>query len=100
MPFTSETARIAGKKGSRNGVRNQKSKAWEALSESITGNDADKFRKHMDHLWETSPDKAADLFLKTLEYFRPKQSRVEAVVDNEMIIEVRHVDSLRDPPTN
>ena len=38
---------------------------------------------------------AAELFLKTLEYFRPKQSRVEAVVDTEMIIEVRHVESAK-----
>ena len=52
MPFTSETARLAGMKGSRNGV-------------------------------------------KTLDFFKPKMSRVMGVVDNEMVIEVRHIESVK-----
>ena len=65
---------------------------------SITGGQADNFNQFMDELWDGDKQdrmKAAELFLKTLEYFRPKQSRVEAVVDNEMIIEIRHVESVK-----
>ena len=69
MPFQKGCKKTGGK---QKGSKNQKTKAWEALSESITGNDADNFRKHMDHLWKTSPHKAAELFLKTLEFFKPK----------------------------
>jgi len=75
-------------------VRNQKSKAWEALSESITGGQAEKFQEFMNELWAGDKQdrvKAAELFLKTLEYFRPKMSRVMGDVDTEMIIEVRHI---------
>ncbi len=89
MPFQK------GNSGRPKGSKGKKTVAWEALAESITGNDADKFRKHMDHLWETSPDKAAELFLKTLDFFKPKMSRVMGVVDTEMIIEVRHVESVK-----
>ncbi len=98
MPFTSETARLAGKKGSRNGIKNQRTKQWAELSESITGGHADNFNRFMNELWEGDKQdrmKAAELFLKTMEFFKPKMSRVMGVVDTEMIIEVRHVESVK-----
>ena len=52
----------------------------------------------MDELWEGEKHdklKAAELFLKTMEFFRPKMSRVFSAIDNEMIIEVRHVESVK-----
>jgi len=47
----------------------------------------------MNELWDGDKHdrlKAAELFLKTMEFFRPKMSRVMGVVDTEMIIEVRN----------
>ena len=52
MAFTSETARLAGKQGSRNRIKNQKTKAWKKLSESITGGHADNFNQFMNELWD------------------------------------------------
>ena len=52
----------------------------------------------MDELWDSDKHdrlKAAELFLKTMDFFKPKMSRVMGVVDNEMIIEVRHVESVK-----
>jgi len=52
----------------------------------------------MNELWDGDKRdryKASELFLKTLEFFRPKMSRVMGVVDNEMTIEVRHVESVK-----
>jgi len=52
----------------------------------------------MNELWEGDKQdklKAAELFLKTMEFFRPKMSRVMGVVDTEMIIEVRHAESVK-----
>ena len=52
----------------------------------------------MNELWEGDKQdklKAAELFLKTMEFFRSKMSRVMGVVDNEMIIEVRHIESVK-----
>ena len=50
----------------------------------------------MNELWAGDKQdryKAAELFLKTLDFFKPKMSRVMGVVDTEMIIEVRHIES-------
>ena len=52
----------------------------------------------MNELWDGDKQdriKAAELFLKTMEFFKPKMSRVMGVVDNEMMIEVRHVESVK-----
>ena len=75
MAFTSETARLAGRKGSRNGVKNQKTVAWETLSESITRQHAEKFNEYMNNLWRGDDNdkfKAAQLYLKTLDFFKTK----------------------------
>ena len=80
-------------KGSRNGIKNKKTIAWEALSESITGCQAERFNDFLNELWDgTKQDqyKAAELFLKTCDFFRPKMSRVEAVADKEVTVVVRY----------
>ena len=45
MPFQ------IGNSGRPKGLKNQKTKAWEALSESITGGQAEKFQEFMNELW-------------------------------------------------
>ena len=92
MPFQ------IGNSGRPKGSKNQKTKAWQSLSESITGGHADNFNQFMNELWEGDKKdrmKTAELFLKTMEFFRPKMSRVMGVVDTEMIIEVRQVESVK-----
>lgn len=52
----------------------------------------------MNELWAGDKQdrmKTAELFLKTMEFFRPKMSRVFSSIDNEIIIEVRHVESVK-----
>ena len=61
-PFQKGRKKTGGK---RKGSKNQKSKAWQALSESITGGHADNFNQFMDELWDGDKQdryKAADCF--------------------------------------
>jgi len=54
--------------------------------------------RYMNELWAGDKQdrmKTAELFLKTMEFFRPKMSRVFSSIDNEIIIEVRHVESVK-----
>ena len=76
-------------KGKPKGAKGVKTQQWNALADSITGEQAGKFADHMNALWDgTSQDKnqAAELFIKTVEYFKPKQSRVEAVVSGDLSV--------------
>lgn len=58
--------------GRPKGSKNEKTKEWETLGESITTKHADRFNRIMD---EANDEKFASLYLQTLEYFKPKQSR-------------------------
>lgn len=73
--------------GRPKGTKNERTKQWEALADSICGEQADMFSKYIKKLWESDNEKkqalAADLYLKTVEYFKPKQSRVESDVKIE-----------------
>ncbi len=73
--------------GKPKGIKSAKTAQWEALAESITTTQAEKFAQYMDELWLSSDPKAkytaAELYLKTLEYFKPKYSRVESKVEFE-----------------
>lgn len=69
-----------GNKGKPVGAVGKKTAQWEALAESITGEQAEKFSSYMAELWDGGKDQkreAAELYLKTVEYFKPKQSRVD-----------------------
>ena len=84
MPFTSETAAAAGRKSSNKGQKQAKTKQWEALGEIICGAHAERFMNYMNNLWDgdqKSQDKAANLYLQTVEYFRPKLARTESDVN-------------------
>ena len=58
-----------GNKGKPVGAVGKKTAQWEALAESITGLQAEKFSDYISDLWEgTKEDKkeAAELYLKTV----------------------------------
>ena len=80
-----------GNKGKPKGVKHKKTLQWEALSESLTGDQSDKFSMLMNKLWDGTIQEqlqAAELYIKMVEYFKPKQSRVINNQENEMIIKV------------
>lgn len=72
-------------KGKEKGVKHNKTQQWEELAESITTTQAEYFSRYMANLWTSADPKhhatAAELYLKTLEYFKPKYSRVESSVE-------------------
>lgn len=73
MPFKK------GHNGHRKGAKGKKTAQWDELAESITGEQADHFSNYMAELWGGGKDskrEAAELYLKTVEYFKPKQARV------------------------
>ena len=75
-------------KGKPKGAKGKKTEQWEQLAETLTGEQSDEFAKFMGELWSGGKDdklKAADLYIKMVEYFKPKQSRVDtnvSLVDN------------------
>ena len=83
---------MPGNPGRRKGSRNTRTLQWEGLGKALTDQHADKFNALLDRLW-ASPDvndqvRAAELFLKMAEYFRPKLQRTAVEVDAG---EQRHV---------
>ncbi|MFY0653313.1 MAG: hypothetical protein JXQ96_14820 [Cyclobacteriaceae bacterium] len=83
MPFKK------GHKGHRKGAKGKKTEQWEAIGEAISGRHAENFNDFMDELWEgdfTKKSEAAELYLKTLEYFKPKQARVESIHSGDVSV--------------
>ncbi|HRO39923.1 MAG TPA: DUF5681 domain-containing protein [Flavobacteriales bacterium] len=74
-------------KGRKPGTRNIKTLQWGELGECITATHATQFNDLLNDLWSSKDMgdrvKAADLFLKTLDYFKPRLQRVEAAVKDE-----------------
>lgn len=70
---------VKGNSGKPKGAKSLRLKQWDALGESIIGQQAEEFNNFLNELWnEPSTDKkmaAAELYLKTLEYFKPKLTR-------------------------
>ena len=83
MPF--KKGHISNPKGKPIGTKAKKTKQWEALADSITGEQSAMFAKYMAKLWNDKDPKnqqlAADLFIRTVEYFKPKQARVESHIE-------------------
>jgi hypothetical protein len=77
--------------GRPTGSKNEKTKQWENLADSITNEQAEKFNDYMNTLWNGNNQQkmiAADLYLKMLEYFKPKQARTEIKQEGVKQIEV------------
>lgn len=73
-----------GNKGKPKGAKSERLKQWDALGESIIGQQAEEFNKFLNDLWQDDAKKiqAAELYLKTLEYFKPKLSRSDVNQNN------------------
>lgn len=86
MPF--KKGQSGNPQGKPKGAVGKKTAQWEALADSITGQQAENFQNYLDNLWYSNDPKdqalAADLFIKTVEYFKPKQARVESIVSGEL----------------
>ena len=78
-------ASAAGSKSSNKGKEQAKTKQWKALGEIICGAHAEKFTNYMNKLWNSNDqkeqDKAAQVYLQTIEYFQPKLARTESDVN-------------------
>lgn len=70
-----------GNPGRPKGSKNERTRLWEELGEELTDRHAQRFTALLDRLWDSADMnenlKAADLFLKLAEYFRPKLQRVQ-----------------------
>lgn len=94
MPF------VKGKSGNPSGKsigkKSKKTLEWESLAVSITGKQADLFQKYMTDLWKSDQPKekqlAAELFLQTLEYFKPKHARTEVKQDGVQEVTIRVIE--------
>jgi len=80
------------------GSKNKRTEQWEALGESITGHQAEKFNEFLDKLWSSRNDEdkmiASELYLKTLEYFKPKQARQTIVGEGDAPVQIVISDKL------
>ena len=69
-----------GNPGRPKGTKNTKTLQWEELGKQITNNNAARFNALLGRLWDSSDIndqvKAAELFLKLVEYFKPKLQRI------------------------
>jgi hypothetical protein len=90
MPLKGKTNNPAGRP---KGIVNARVRQWESLADAITGRQSLKFELYMDELWESEDPKdrhkAAQLFIQTLEYFKPKQARLTsdaALTDSIQVI--------------
>jgi hypothetical protein len=80
------------------GSKNKRTEQWEQLGESITGQQAEKFNAFLDKLWSSRDDQdkmiASELYLKTLEYFKPKQARQTIVGEGDAPVQIVISDKL------
>jgi hypothetical protein len=96
MPF--EKGKSGNPAGKPKGAKGEKTLQWEALGESITGQQAENFNNFMNKLWNSRDDEdklmASELYLKTLEYFKPKQARNTIVGDSDSPVHIIISDKL------
>ena len=93
MPF--EKGKSGNVGGRPVGAKSQKTLEWEALGESITSLQSGNFNAYLNELWngsKTDKTTAADLFLKALEYFKPKQARTEIKQDGVTEVTIRVIE--------
>lgn len=80
------------------GSKNKRTEQWEQLGESITGQQAEQFNDFLNKLWSSRNDEdkmiASELYLKTLEYFKPKQARNTIVGDADAPVQIIISDKL------
>lgn len=71
--------------GIKKGQKQAKTMQWEAIGEALITVHSDRFNKI---LATSNDDKFSRLFLDVMEYFKPKQSRVETEQKGEQVINI------------
>ncbi len=71
--------------GKQKGSKNERTKEWEKLAESIQERHTERFNDILDSL---DDEKFADKFLQILEYFKPKLQRTTLIGDSSEPINV------------
>lgn len=71
-----EIARKAGQKGSPKGTKRQKTRDWEVLRELMLG---ELTAEIIEYIKTLDPERKLEVYLKLLEYFKPKLGRSEQV---------------------
>ncbi len=72
--------------GRPQGSKNKRSLQWEDFGEKLIEQHTPKFNSLLSELWNGTKEErflAANLYLKTLEYFKPKIARSLIVVDED-----------------
>lgn len=68
--------------GRPKGTKNKKTQQWEILGESIMNEHTERFNASLESL---DDDKFMDMYIKVLEYFKPKQNRTDITSGGEKI---------------
>lgn len=87
-PLTGHFAK--GNPGRAKGTKNTRTVQWEELGHEIMEGNAERFNELLGRLWD-SPDvaeqlRAAELFLKMAEFFKPKLQRIQMPPDRDVKI--------------
>lgn len=69
-------------KGKPKGTKSKKTIQWDALGESIMNEHTERFNSSLNDL---DDDKFMDMYIKVLEYFKPKQNRTDITSGGEKI---------------
>ncbi|MBK7114283.1 MAG: hypothetical protein IPH60_17815 [Flavobacteriales bacterium] len=75
-----------GNSGRPKGTKNTRTVQWEELGKEITEANAGRFNELLGRLWDSADLsdqlRAAELFLKSAEFFKPKLQRIQGQTDN------------------
>ena len=81
-PHTGQFAK--GNPGRTKGTKNTRTLQWEELGNEITEVNAGRFNELLGRLWDSpvvsDQLRAAELFLKVLEFFKPKLQRIQTPI--------------------
>jgi hypothetical protein len=80
MPF--KKGHSGNIKGKPKGAKSKKTIQWEILGESIMNEHTEKFNAELSKL---NGEKFMDMYVKVLEYFKPKQNRTDITTGGEKI---------------